>query len=147
MRIQDSQSLSSASICRSNPERQQRIQSRWSGRIESQNNVGHVLVRCWVRSPLFAQSTVAQTDQQSSKVQTSPKKKGHSPGGDVARGTGDIAKGAAGAAGHAAAGVGKGAVDLVTLHPIDAAGDVGKGAVYAGKDAGVGSRQGNGQNR
>ena len=37
------------------------------------------------------------------------------------------------------------AVDLVTLHPIDAAGDLGKGGVSAGKDIGVGAVKGTGK--
>lgn len=47
---------------------------------------------------------------------------------DVASGTADVGKGAA----SAATGTAKGALDLVTLHPINAATDTGKGAVKAG---------------
>ena len=65
-----------------------------------------------------------------------------SPGGDVGRGAGDIGKGTAKGAGAAAKGVGKGAGDLVTLHPLDAAGNVGKGGAIAGKDVGVGAAKG-----
>lgn len=68
-----------------------------------------------------------------------------SPGGDVGRGAGDIGKGTAKGAGAAAKGVGKGAGDLVTLHPLDAAGNVGKGAAVAGKDVGVGAVKGTGK--
>lgn len=68
-----------------------------------------------------------------------------SPGGDVGSGAGDVGKGTAKGAGAAAKGVGKGAGDLVTLHPIDAATDVGKGAVGAGKDVGVGAVKGTGK--
>jgi hypothetical protein len=68
-----------------------------------------------------------------------------SPGGDVGRGAGDIGKGTAKGAGAAAKGVGKGAGDLVTLHPVKAAGNVGKGAAVAGKDAGVGAVKGTGK--
>jgi len=60
-----------------------------------------------------------------------PAKKSRSAGGEVASGTGDIAKGAA-----------KGAVDLVTLHPIDAAVSVGKGGVSAGTHIAVGTTKG-----
>jgi len=81
------------------------------------------------------------TDQKPAKI----KKKGRSPGGDVASGTGDIGKGAAKGVGHAAEGVGKGAGDLVTLHPIDAATSVGKGAGSAGKDVTVGTAKGSGK--
>jgi hypothetical protein len=68
-----------------------------------------------------------------------------SPGGDVGSGAGDIGKGTAKGTGAAAKGVGKGAGDLVTLHPIDAAGNVGKGAAVAGKDVGVGAVKGTGK--
>jgi hypothetical protein len=91
----------------------------------------------------------AQQDQQNTQtVQHDTVKKdkhGRSAGGDIASGTGDYAKGAGGAAGHAAEGAGKGAVDVVTLHPINAATDVGKGAAYAGKDATVGATKGTGK--
>ena len=59
-------------------------------------------------------------------------KKTRSAGGEVASGTGDIGKGAAKGVGSLAAGTGKGAVNLVTLHPLDAASSVGKGGVVAG---------------
>jgi hypothetical protein len=68
-----------------------------------------------------------------------------SAGGDVGRGAGDIGKGTAKGAGAAAKGVGKGAGDLVTLHPLDAAGNVGKGGAVAGKDVGVGAAKGTGK--
>ena len=68
-----------------------------------------------------------------------------SPGGDVGRGAGDIGKGTAKGAGAAGKGVGKGAGDLVTLHPLDAAGNVGKGGAVAGKDVGVGATKGTGK--
>ncbi|MGD0730077.1 MAG: hypothetical protein ABR956_02355 [Terracidiphilus sp.] len=68
-----------------------------------------------------------------------------SPGGEVGRGAGDIGKGSAKGAGAAAEGVGKGAGDLVTLHPLAAVGNVGKGAAVAGKDVGVGAAKGTGK--
>ncbi len=68
-----------------------------------------------------------------------------SPAGDVGSGAGDIGKGTAKGAGAAAKGVGKGTADLVTLHPLDAAGNVGKGAAIAGKDVGVGAAKGTGK--
>ena len=81
------------------------------------------------------------------KSQPSTEQQPHqgSPGGDVGRGAGDIGKGTAKGAGAAAKGVGKGAGDLVTLHPLDAAGNVGKGAAVAGKDVGVGAAKGTGK--
>ena len=64
---------------------------------------------------------------------------------DIGSGAGDVGKGAAKGAGDAAKGVGKGAADLVTLHPIDAAGAVGKGALSTGKDVTVGTAKGGGK--
>jgi hypothetical protein len=68
-----------------------------------------------------------------------------SAGADVGHGAGDIGKGAGGAAGNVAKGTGKGAVDLVTLHPVNAAGNVGKGVGVGAKDAGVGAAKGTGK--
>jgi hypothetical protein len=56
-----------------------------------------------------------------------------------------VGKAAAGGVGQAAKGVGKGAGDLVTLHPLNAAGNVGKGAVVGTKDVGVGAAKGTGK--
>jgi hypothetical protein len=64
---------------------------------------------------------------------------------DVGSGAGDIGKGAAKGAGSAAKGTGKAAADLVTLHPINAATDLGKGAVNTGKNVGVGAAKGTGK--
>ena len=67
------------------------------------------------------------------------------PGREIGSGAGDIGKGAAKGAGNLAKGTGQGALDLVTLHPIDAAASVGKGAVLAGKDVSVGTVKGTGK--
>jgi hypothetical protein len=64
---------------------------------------------------------------------------------DVGSGAADIGKGTLKGAGSVAKGTGKGAVDLVTLHPVTAAGSVGKGAVGAGKDITVGTAKGSGK--
>jgi hypothetical protein len=61
---------------------------------------------------------------------------------DVGSGAGDIGKGAAKGAGSAAKGTGKAAGDLVTLHPVNAATDVGKGAASTGKHVGAGAAKG-----
>ncbi len=66
-------------------------------------------------------------------------------GKDIGSGAGDVGVGAAKGTGAAAKGVGKGAVDLATLHPVNAAASVGKGAAVAGKDVGVGSAKGAGK--
>ena len=68
-----------------------------------------------------------------------------SAGHDVGSGAGDIGKGAAKGVGSAAKGTGKAAVDLVTLHPVNAATDLGKGAVHTGKNVGVGAVKGTGK--
>src|SRR5882724_1436061 len=64
---------------------------------------------------------------------------------DVGSGAGDIGKGAAKGVGSAAKGTGKAAGDLVTLHPINAATELGKGAVNTGKNVGVGAVKGTGK--
>jgi hypothetical protein len=64
---------------------------------------------------------------------------------DVGTGAGDIGKGAAKGAYGAAKATGSSAVDLVTLHPINAATDLGKGAVGTGRTVGVGTAKGTGK--
>ena len=64
---------------------------------------------------------------------------------EIGSGAGDIGKGAARGAGNLAKGTGKGALDLVTLHPINAATSLGKGAGMAGKDVTVGTVKGTGK--
>ncbi len=83
-------------------------------------------------SPSVQASGSAQADV---NVQTSAKH-------DVGSGAGDIGKGAAKGVGSAAKGTGKAAGDLVTLHPINAATELGKGAVNTGKNVGVGAVKG-----
>jgi hypothetical protein len=101
---------------------------------------------------ICAQSVPAQTGQATPAPSRAPvqtqnpsQPQPRSPGGDVGSGAGDIGKGTARGTGAAAEGVGKGAGDLVTLHPIDAAGNVGKGAAITGKDVGVGAAKGTGK--
>src|SRR5882762_10279195 len=87
----------------------------------------------------FAQEPVStqksERSEPDAKVHTSAKR-------DVGSGAADIGKGAAKGAGSAAKGTGKAALDLVTLHPINAATDLGKGAVSTGKNVGVGTVKG-----
>jgi len=87
----------------------------------------------------FAQEPVStetpRSSQPDANVHTSAKH-------DVGTGAEDIGKGAAKGAGSAAKGTGKAAVDLVTLHPINAATDLGKGAASTGKNVGVGTAKG-----
>jgi hypothetical protein len=87
---------------------------------------------------LCASLTCAQTSTQSVKSG----KKHTSAKHDIGSGAGDVGKGAGKAVGSAAKGTGKAAADLVTLHPINAATDLGKGAVGVGKNAGVGAVKG-----
>jgi hypothetical protein len=70
---------------------------------------------------------------------------GRSAGGDIGSGAGDIGMGAAKGAGNLAKGAGKGALNLVTLHPIDAAASVGKGAAAGGMNVAVGTVKGTGK--
>ena len=94
--------------------------------------------------PVLGQSG-SETTTTDQKAVRKANHQGRSPGGDVASGTADVGKGAAKGAGNAAKGAGQGAVDLVTLHPIDAAASAGKGAGSAGKDVAVGTTKGTGK--
>ncbi len=78
-------------------------------------------------------------------AQTEEPRHSRGPGKEIGSGAGDIGKGAAKGVGNVAKGTGKGALDLVTLHPINAATSVGKGAAVGGKDAGVGALKGTGK--
>jgi len=66
-------------------------------------------------------------------------------GREIGSGAGTIGTGAAKGTGNLAKGTAKGAVDLVTLHPLDAGASVGKGAAAAGKDVTVGTVKGTGK--
>lgn len=78
-------------------------------------------------------------------AQSDEPKHDRGPGKEIGSGAGDLGKGAAKGVGNVAKGTGKGAVDLVTLHPINAAASVGKGAAAGGKDLGVGTVKGTGK--
>jgi hypothetical protein len=87
---------------------------------------------------------IAQTSP-STQTSATPKADDHvhtSAKHDVGSGAGDIGKGAAKGIGSAAKGTGEAAGNLVTLHPINAATDLGKGAANAGKNVGVGTVKG-----
>lgn len=64
---------------------------------------------------------------------------------EIGSGAATIGTGTAKGAGALAKGTGKGAVDLVTLHPINAGASIGKGAASAGKDVSVGAVKGTGK--
>lgn len=78
-------------------------------------------------------------------AQTDGRPPKQSAGKEIGSGAASIGTGAAKGAGDAAKGAGKGALDLVTLHPIGAAASVGGGAIAAGKDVGVGTVKGTGK--
>ena|ERR1700685_1648659 len=80
-------------------------------------------------------------------AQSQPEEPKHErgPGREIGSGAANIGTGAAKGAGNLAKGTGKGAVDLVTLHPINAATSLGKGAGSAGKDVAIGAVKGTGQ--
>ena len=91
---------------------------------------------------------VAQTStptQTSDKAAQANAKERTSAKHDVGSGAGDIGKGTAKGVGSAAKGTGKAAGNLVTLHPVNAAGDLGKGAANTGKNVGVGVVKGTGK--
>ena len=92
----------------------------------------------------YGQTQSTQTPNEATN-QSTAQKQGRSAGGDIGSGSGDIGKGAGKGAGSLAKGTGKGAADLVTLHPVDAAGAVGKGGASAGKNVAVGTAKGTGK--
>jgi hypothetical protein len=99
-------------------------------------------------SRLFAAGILLATCAFAQTAETrDSKSKAHNRGSkhDVSSGVGDIGKGAGRGAASAAKGTGKAAADLVTLHPVNAAADLGKGAVGAGKNVGVGTVKGTGK--
>ena len=104
------------------------------------------LVGCAVLLTSFAMAHQSpDADRPRGDQQVDNRKKSTGAGKDVGNGAGDVGKGAAKGAGDAAKGAGKGAADLATLHPINAAGHLGKGAAATGKDVGVGTAKGGGK--
>lgn len=108
----------------------------------SEMNIGLLPITMSLAGIALAQTSASvQTSgntQEDANVHTSAKH-------DVGSGAGDIGKGAAKGVGSAAKGTGKAAGDLVTLHPINAATDLGVGAVKTGKNVGVGTVKGTGK--
>jgi hypothetical protein len=101
-----------------------------------------MIFRLFAAGILITASAFAQaTDTKDSNSKEHNKGSKH----DVSSGVGDIGKGAGRGALSAAKGTGKAAGDLVTLHPVNAATDLGKGAVGAGKNVGVGAVKGTGK--
>jgi hypothetical protein len=92
-----------------------------------------------------AQSAGDDVPAQTHVKEKKSKKHGKGTAAEIGGGVGSVAGGVAKGAGSAATGVGKGALDLATLHPIDAGAALGTGAVKAGKDVTVGSVKGVGK--
>ena len=108
---------------------------------------GHVMKTYALFAALaMGSAAVAQEPPQS---QPAPKEKAKKPkkgaAAEVGGGVGSAAGGVAKGAGSVASGAAKGAVDVATLHPIDAGVAVGTGAAKAGKDVTVGSVKGAGK--
>jgi hypothetical protein len=104
---------------------------------------------------LFTATALAQSGvdtNQSADTQASAAKSGNknakpTPGAgkDIGGGAANVGEGASKGVGDVAKGTAKGAVDLVTLHPIGAATSVADGAASAGKDVAVGTAKGVGK--
>ena len=96
--------------------------------------------------PPFARPAHPPQDQGSAQTQSVQKDKKQkverSSGREIGKGGEDIGKGAGKGAESLGKGAGGAAGNLVTLHPGNAATDLGKGAAGAGKDVGVGTGKG-----
>ena len=106
-------------------------------------------VSVFLSLPAFARPANPHQDQGTARTQSEPQDKkqkaGTSPGKDVGKGGEDVGKGAAKGAGSLGKGTAGAAGNLATLHPGNAAADLGKGAAGAGKDVGVGVGKGAGK--
>ena len=99
---------------------------------------------------LFGVTLALSTSSQAQNPTTDQKRveeKKPEPGAarEIGGGTGAIGAGVAKGTGKLAKGTAKGAVELVTLHPVEAGASVGKGAAVAGKDVTVGTVRGTGK--
>jgi hypothetical protein len=96
--------------------------------------------------PAAARPANPPQDQGTAQTQSGPhdkkQKAGTSPGKDVGKGGEDIGKGTAKGAGSLGKGTAGAVGNAATLHPGNAAADLGKGAAGAGKDVGVGAGKG-----
>jgi hypothetical protein len=93
---------------------------------------------------LAAHAQQPQTPPQTPAPAAQPAPEPRGAGSEYGHGAGDIGKGAGEGVGKTAEGVGKGAGDLVTLHPVAGAENVGKGVGVGAKDVGVGAAKGTG---
>jgi len=96
--------------------------------------------------PAFARAANPHQDQGTAQTQSAQKdqkeKAATSPAREVGKGGGGVGEGAAKGAGSLGKGSARAAGNLATLHPGNAAADLGKGAAGAGKDVGVGTGKG-----
>ena len=99
--------------------------------------------------PATARPANPRQDQATPQAQSGPhdknQKAGTSPGKDVGKGGEDIGKGTAKGAESLGKGTAGAVGNVVTLHPGNAAADLGKGVAGAGKDVGVGVGKGVGK--
>lgn len=99
--------------------------------------------------PVVARPASPRQDQGADQMQSGPhdkkQKAGTSPNKDVGKGGEDVGKGAAKGAGSLGKGTAGAVGNAATLHPGNAAADLGKGAAGAGKDVGVGAGKGAGK--
>jgi hypothetical protein len=106
-------------------------------------------VSVFLSLPAFARPANRRQDQGTARTQSGPQDKKQkaktSPGKEVGKGGEDVGKGAAKGAGSLGKGTAGAAGNLATLHPGNAAADLGKGAAGAGKDVGVGAGKGAGK--
>jgi len=103
------------------------------------------LISILALSPAFPQTSADHSSAQTSDASNKKRKRQKGSAAEVGSGVGTIAAGAGKGKGDAASGVAHGAVDLATLHPLDAGVAVGTGAVKTGKDVGVGTAKGAGK--
>jgi hypothetical protein len=84
-------------------------------------------VCAWGQAPATSEPNALPENTQQPAAQPSTPEQG--PGKEIGSGAGTIGVGAAKGVGRLAKGTGQSALDLVTLHPINAAGALGKGAL------------------
>lgn len=93
----------------------------------------------------FGQTAEATAPRRQTYDRPAPRQKGKGAVRDIGHGAGSIGMGAARGTGDLAKGTANSALDLVTLHPIDATASLARGAGGAGKDIAVGTLKGTGQ--
>ena len=106
-------------------------------------------VSVFLSLPAFARPANPPQDQATDQTQSGQhdkkQKAGTSPDKDMGKGAEDVGKGTAKGAGSLGKGTAGAVGNVATLHPGNAAADLGKGAAGAGKDVGVGAGKGAGK--